>query len=415
MNNQLILINLFKDRDNLKYRELVKDNILSEETKEVLKYVGLYYDNPTNTEISSWVDFGNWFLIKHPMYKSDKADMYKQIFSALDASVTPPEARAILEDFITRNAMAQIADHALRVAEGESDDIEPVFEATESLAKELGNIDDVDKFLVDDDIDALLDATVGVGGFDWRLDELNLSLGPLRKGSFINLIARPDSGKTTMLASEATFMAGQMKDEECIVWFNNEEEGRKVKLRCVQAALGMELKDIEADPRLAWQKYGSAIGGADRIKFYSRPTFSVRDVEEVLAKYNPSLIVFDQLRKVKGFNKEAHNDIGRMELLFQQAREWSKEYGPVINVHQAGGSAEGKQYIEMNEVYGSQTAIQGESDAIVTIGRTHEPGYEYSRFIYVPKNKMSGGPKSDESLRNGKFEVRINPKIARFE
>ena len=66
-------------------------------------------------------------------------------------------------------------------------------------------------------------------------------------------------------------------------------------------------------------------------------------------------------------------------------------------------------------MHGSQTDIQGEADAIIALGRTHEPGFEQSRFIYIPKNKLAGGPLSDESQRNGKFEVLIQPDIARFK
>lgn len=417
MSNQLTLISIFNNKDNIKYINIIKDNILSEETKEILKYVDSYYKESTVNNISDWKSFGDWFLIKHPMLKSEQSAVYREIFAGLDALDTTklPERDKILAEFITRNAMAKVADDAMRVAEGDSDDVSAVLTSVENLSKELGLIDNIDQYLVDDNIEELLQAVVAGGGYDWRLDALNLSLGPLRQGSFINIIARPDSGKTTMLASEATFMAPQLPDDRYVIWFNNEEEGRKVKLRCVQAATGMKLSEIEADPVNAWHNYEMAVGALDKIKFYSRPTFSVRDIEEVLARYPAGLIIFDQLRKVKGFDREAANDVGRMELLFQQAREWAKEYGPVLNVHQAGGDAEGQQYIEMNQVYGSQTAIQGESDAIVTIGRLHEAGYEYSRFLYVPKNKMAGGPKADESLRNGKFEVKINPTIARFE
>ena len=64
----------------------------------------------------------------------------------------------------------------------------------------------------------------------------------------------------------------------------------------------------------------------------------------------------------------------------------------------------------MSQLHMSKTGIQGEADAIITIGRTmSKPA---SRFIYVPKNKMKG---DDPSLRNGQFEVTLDGERARFK
>ena len=91
-------------------------------------------------------------------------------------------------------------------------------------------------------------------------------------------------------------------------------------------------------------------------------------------------------------------------------REIAKAYAPVITVHQADGTAEGVQWIDMSQLYMSKTGIQGEADAIITIGRQPDKGN--ARFMYIPKNKMTGNV---PSLRNGKFEIEIVPDLARFK
>jgi hypothetical protein len=124
------------------------------------------------------------------------------------------------------------------------------------------------------------------------------------------------------------------------------------------------------------------------------------------------LIIIDQLWKVKGFEKEATTEVDRQTRMFAWARSLAKIHCPVVTVHQADGSAEGQLWIEMNQLYGSKTGIQGEADAIITLGRSHESGYENIRGLYVPKNKMVG---DDPAFRNGKFEITIQGAIGRFK
>lgn len=59
-------------------------------------------------------------------------------------------------------------------------------------------------------------------GLRWRLRTLNEMLGSLRPGDFGFIFARPESGKTTFLASEVTYFAEQAHEKQLgpIIWFN---------------------------------------------------------------------------------------------------------------------------------------------------------------------------------------------------
>jgi replicative DNA helicase len=74
------------------------------------------------------------------------------------------------------------------------------------------------------------------------LNWLNKSLGSLRKGDFGFIFARPETGKTTFLASEMTHMVTQTEGD--ILWFNNEEQGKKVAFRCYQALFGVDSETL---------------------------------------------------------------------------------------------------------------------------------------------------------------------------
>jgi replicative DNA helicase len=93
-----------------------------------------------------------------------------------------------------------------------------------------------------------LSKIVATGGLDWRLKELNVALGPLRKGDFIIVAARPESGKTTFVASEASYMMSQLKPDEHVIWINNEESSTKVMMRVIQAYNGVTTGELLSIP-----------------------------------------------------------------------------------------------------------------------------------------------------------------------
>lgn len=415
--NDLDLLFVFSKRETFtKYYSLISEHNVNKETWVILKNMDEFFKVDETRIVIDWIAFATWFRIKNTAIKADTHDLYSRIFLNLSTKTSSVIEKDIIDHFVQKDYLTRIADLSLRGAEGTKtvsiSDIEMV---CEDYKITTNAVLEADKFMVHEDIHGLISHVIKGTGLDWRLTPLNTGLGPLRKGDFVIITARPDAGKTTLLASESTFMASQLPTDKPVLWFNNEEEGRKVKFRIIQAAIGWSTLAIEANPSKAYEEYEKTVGSLNKILVYDRPSFSVRDINSILKDYNPGLIIFDQLRKVKGFEKESNNDVGRLQLLFQQAREWAKEYAPVIGVHQARGDAEGQRWIEMNQMHGSQTDIQGEVDVVVSLGRSHEPGFEKSRWLYFPKNKLVGGPKSDPMYRNGKFEITIKPDIARFE
>lgn len=419
MTKELDLLKLFSKKDiYTKYYSLIKEHTITKESKQILSDIKRYYeDNETCTTLD-WEQFSTWFCIfKHPTFKEDKLELYKKIFSNLHAMVVDEAFEStIIKKFIERDYAAQISELALKVYEGsETDTLDIVPNIMEQYAKETGKIGTSEAYIIREDIEELAEHVVTGHGYEWRLDCLNLSLGPLRKGDFIVVAARPEVGKTTFLVNEATYLAPQLAKDEYIIWFNNEEDGRKVRWRAIQSALGWTKEQMLKDLKKTREQYIKTVGDLNKILVVDKASLHINDIRDILGTYKAGLIIFDQLRKVHGFESEGGTEPMRLQMLFQQGREWAKEHAPVINVHQARGDAHGVKYIEMNQLDNSQTGIQGEADAIITIGQSFEPGLEKSRFIYVPKNKLSGGPKSDEALRHGKFEVLIRPEIARYE
>lgn len=396
-----------------KYRKFITDVLVSKHTKKILDGYNDYY-REFKVKSIDLTTFPTWYYtVLHPAINEKDKEVLDKLFLALKShKVDPTLETEVIKGFITRESAAEIADAALRIAEGGAPDMGKVRKLYREWETSTGKADDINSKFVTDDIDEILGETIGGSGLDWRLDFLNESLGPIRKGDFILFGKRPDSGGTTLMASEATFMAPQLPDDKYVLWVNNEEKGASVKLRLIQAALGATAGAIDMDRKRAWEEYVRLTG--NKIRIFDEAKASIYDVEELLSREDVGMLIVDQMRKLKGF-EHIKGDVQRDEQIFNTGREWAKAYCPVVVVHQADGTAEGVQWVSQNQLYGSKTAIQGELDAIITIGRTLDPATADRRYIWVPKNKLCGGPKSDPLMRNGRQEVKIQPEIARFK
>jgi hypothetical protein len=341
-----------------------------------------------------------------------KADT--EIFVPLFSRIANTEADSkfvveYLDSLVQRQKATELAFLALDVAEGKGD-----FTRLQSLAKDysefksLQEVEEQQEEFVDDDLEVLYKNAVSEGGLRWRLKSLNRALGPLRRGDFGFIFARPETGKTTFLASEFTYMA--MQTEGPILWFNNEERGDKVLLRCYEASLGVPLDKVLSNKPAAREEYYKRT--KRNIRLIDSANIDRRRVEVLCKKWKPSLILFDQLDKVKGFN--ADRDDLELGAIYQWARELAKEYCPTVGVSQAGGDAEGVKFLTMGHVSNAKTAKQAEADWILGIG------YDYRdlpnvRGFSLCKNKLIGGEESVPELRHGKWEVMLEPSIGRYK
>lgn len=406
-----------KNKDNyIRFKPYIQEHVLSKETALIYNTIESYFNAFPSTTVLDWTAFESYFLLyRNSQIKREAAPIYKAIFEKLKTATSTASLETVVSHYITQDYAHLIAEKALEVKEGRAN-LDEVGELVAKHDKELGRaINPADLFVTGGVAGVLAEAAAP--GFDWRLNELNISCGPLRKGDFVLVAAFVETGKTTFVASEISHMATQIKDQRPVVWINNEERSDKVLLRIQQAALGLSLKDIQADPVVAQEAYDKMMGMPNRILVLSNDSTlcHVSKLTPLLRDINPALIVFDQLDKVGIAPMRDENDASRLGRLYKWARDLSHEYGPVIAVSQTDASSEGDQYIRMNQLRGSKVDKPGEADAIITIGKDSDKSRPNARYLHVPKNKLFGGPMSDEAHRHGYWEVSIEPTIARYE
>lgn len=411
----VLLAVMTNKRNYYTFKKYIKKPTIALETTKLLTDFDKYFETFPTTDTLDISDFMTWFFtVRHPTMKSDDTTFYRLLLQQIQEEVSTPSVitESVIEHFIELDYAHRIRHEADLVANGTEPDMSSVLTILSEYKDHKITIDLDEELFASTDIQELVDTTISGGGLDWRLSDMNEIVGPVRKGDFLIVAARPETGKTTFLASEVTHMATQLDEDQSVLWVCNEEGGDKVQFRIFQAALGYTRADILSDVPRAQHDLVKELGSPDKIKVYHRPYINFRDVDALCDKVNPGLIIFDQLDKIQGF--QGDRDDLKLQKIYQWAREKANQYGPVMSVSQCDGTAEGVRYCLMTQLAGSKTAKQGEADAIIMIGSDHDPSLEFTRYISVPKNKLAGGTLSLESRRHGKAEVTIVPDIARY-
>lgn len=315
----------------------------------------------------------------------------------------------VLHDLLVQIKQKEIAERlgvvAFEFTEGKKS-IEAIKEIYDSFGEVETTLQEIE--FVTDDLDEIYDQTIAQPGLRWRLGSLNRMLGSLRRGDFGFIFARPETGKTTFLASEVTYFAEQ--SEHPILWINNEQMGVVVMSRLYQASLGVTTEQLMRDRNESKRRYFANTKG--NIRIFDDASVFKRQIEDLCSKYSPALVVIDQIDKVKGFDGD-REDL-KLGAIYIWARELAKKYCPVIGVCQADGTAEGVKWLNMGHVTSAKTSKQAEADFIIGIGKTNEQGMENTRYISICKNKLHGDPDTNPSLRHGFCEVIIEPTVARY-
>lgn len=394
-------------------------NTLDRYTRQLITDIGEYYGHTNNVELSI-DDFNIWFFqVKHRTAKDEFRTIYgKFIERWKESEYKTTDVKVLVEEYNRINFFNRIRSLSIDALEGNLEiDRDRIVQELESFdsQKVSEDPDEISEYEVSSDLGELVEEEEGGVELEWRNEALNISCGPVRKGNLIEIAAYVDSGKTSFLASEATYMASQLEANEYVVWINNEEAGNNVRQRLYAATLGVPYRTFKEDPVAYTREYNRILGRPNRIRLIDKPAADYKYYQRELERINPKLIIIDMLDKIHGFDNSKRDDL-RLQQLYQWAREMAKIYGPVLASSQVDGTGADTEYIGMHQLAGSRVAKQGEADAIITIGRleNEDAGHENRRYLYVPKNKLRGGERSLEAERRGKWISYIQPEIARF-
>jgi len=241
------------------------------------------------------------------------------------------------------------------------------------------------------DLEDLLVQTEG-DGMAFRLKCLRDALGGLAGGTLGHVFARPETGKTSFMHSEATFLAPQLSDDHPLLWFNNEEAASRVLMRQYTALTGITEAEIRRDPSGARAMFDAH--GGRRLLLIDDAALTVEYVEKMCREYTPRFVVIDQGDKLqyKGASK-AGNGADRLKGVYDNLREvvkrcdkqWTMD---MLTVGQADAAAENKRVLSLGNLDSGKTGKAGAFDYVIGIGC--DLGNQSARYVTMCKNKIKG-------------------------
>lgn len=377
-----------------RFARMVPEGTVSETTQKIINRFGEYFA-VTGAERIEFAEFWPWLRTQYPKWKDKDVAFWSAQLRPVDKDNPEGYDEAVLKNLLA----TAMANKALSLIERWNDGKE--VELAEELRVAVEQFEDALQRRVKTpdvtlDWDAMIEEEADNTGLHWRLGCVGNHLRAMREGDFGILAMRPDRGKTTWGASEVTFMAPQLAelypDEfRRVVWLNNEGPGRRILGRIRQAALGLsnsEIRDMGAAK--AREAYAEAIKGEDRIVVKDIHGFSNWEVEELLRKLNPGLVVFDMIDNIQ-FAGRAQNGGERTDQLLEAMYQWARSLGvrmgfAGIAMSQISADGEGMQYPFQSHLKDSKTGKQGACDFILTGG--FDPNQPKIRFIGTTKNKL---------------------------
>ena len=410
MLNEIAVLKSFLNKNNfLQYGKYFRDLSLEPEIEKIFFALEEFYEKYSEVNDVNLEEFQIFFNLLNPSI--NKEEVYLSIFNNIsNININYNILNNILLNIIEKYYSAEIIEVLSDVLNDEEFEVidtsvpeilEKYFSVTEKL-----KFNGVDSEFISADLDELLEKEVLSEGIKWRLNGLNDTIGELRGSSLGHVFARVDTGKTSFLVSEAGHMAKQLKDDEIIAWFGNEEKGTRIQLRLYSSVLGAPkeilVKDIEGSKEEFRRNNGR------RIKIYDDACITVKDIEKILKKYNVRIAIIDQGDKIRFHGDKNMAEHERLKKLYGKFRELAKTYScDIITAGQANAEAEGQKYLKLTNMDNSKTGKPGELDFAIGIGALLNDVANSTRFIGVCKNKLNNGTK-------GNFEVHFDPLIARY-
>ena len=395
------VLKVLASRDNYdKFIPLVNTKTLCRETLVLIDDFKAYYERYVDHSTLDFNTFVTFFHhLRHPDLKTTDRDLYDKLFENLQ---TPLGEGA--ETLIDKYKAQELGNELVEIINKDPNPDKYLEVVEKKVLQELKTADKLN--YVSDDIEEILEQTDPNAGYKWRLEELNIMLGTLTPGKFGVIAARPDAGKTSVLASEVTYIAQQLGPDEHILWMNNEGEGREIKPRLYCAMLNARRDQIIEHKEKAKQKFADL--GGNKIKILDIHRQNHKFIERVIKQTRPSVVIIDMLDHVRGFDYKQNVTVDhRYEQLYQWARELSCIANcTIIGTSQMNGPAEGNPYPDMTKLKGSSTSKQGAVSWLLMIGTRNDQGYERARFLSAPKSKFG-----DKTIR---YEVEFDHERSLF-
>lgn len=223
--------------------------------------------------------------------------------------------------------------------------------------------------------------------------------GGARRGHHIVVVALPETGKTLL---SIHLCVGAARNGHKVLYVGNEEPIRDIILRSVSCMSGKPTDYVVEHP-LECEEVARKIG-YDNITFAGLEPGTLWEINALVKKHKPDVLVVDQIRNVKA---KSENRTTQLEAVAQGIRNIARANDLVaISITQGADSARDKLVLDQGDVDSSNVGIPGACDLMMMMGSNEEHRRMNARMITLAKNKISG--------RHDSWRISIAPEISRI-
>jgi replicative DNA helicase len=170
------------------------------------------------------------------------------------------------------------------------------------------------------------------------------------------------------------------------LYIGNEDPITSLVIRLVNNLTGMTKQELMDDPKTAMTIAASR--GYDKATFAGLSPGSLTEIQSLIVKHKPDVLVVDQLRNILA---KSENRTTQLETVARGMRDFARKYKMlVISLTQAADSARDKIMPNMGDIDGSNIGIPGACDAMIMVGMNASYEINDQRHMYLVKNKLTG-------------------------
>ena len=224
------------------------------------------------------------------------------------------------------------------------------------------------------------------------------STGGALRGHNILIFGRPEIGKSLIAIN---LVGGLLYDGYKVLFIENEDPSKVTLSRIISRITGKDIFYILEHPKEVQELLDKSNYKNLIIKSLSPGTFM--EINSLIERISPDVVVINQVHNIH---------VGKAETVIQRervaklSRNTAKKYDILmINVCQAGESAENKLVLDMGDIDFSNTGMPAQYDLIVGIGCNQDMEQRGRRVISLCKNKLSG--------QHDYFSVLVDTKLSK--
>ena len=387
---------------------------LEAKTRTIVSDIRKYYETYTDDDSIDFVLFRDSFFRWHPSLDEEAVAYYDKILRYVEKDINDVNRTVLINSMLELNLATDLATLLEKYHNGEEVDV--IHDTQALLEASLASLErKQEDNWIKPDVDVLIESMNVENGLRWRSPVLQENLRPLVGGDFVIVAGRPDTGKTTFITDNVTYMATQV-DDRPVLWLNNEGPGQRIVSRMIQSALAIDTDTMISMHKegILTQAYADAIGGLDRIRVLDVHDYWNWQVEELIELHKPKLVVADMIDNIK-FSGMSLHDGARTDQILESMYQWFrkmavKHNAGVLATSQISADGEGLMWPSMDMLKDSKTGKQGAADLQLMIGKSEDPMLQHHRYLSTPKNKM-GMPGKGSYLRH---EVKFSNPQARY-